>query len=401
MTLRRSILVSVLVGIGAWLVLWFSADARANWDSLMYHQYALEYAGVPADEAHALSWDLFVRYAPDDQIARVRAVNDGGAWPVPENERWTNLYRMRPTYPALVAAAYPILGLRAPMAVSALVTIGFVLVSFSGFGLLVGYRVATLATLIALLNGFFTHWLIFLTTDGLAILLWAASLVAVARYIQTGGRRWLVAVAAMVLLLGVTRPTSSLAPMVPAVCAGVAFVLRDPVWRRFGLATVAAGISAVGVLFVMHQLGMPGIYDVLQENPTRHFSLPDVPDPVNWLVRQIQWAVPYRLLPTLFTQPVLLAAIVAGLVGLIWARTWIAATFLAAAVIAPIAWLLHPIWSDADRILSPAWVSLSLGIALLAESALIRWRDPILRATMWMTQPSGSDVGRDVPGAQA
>jgi hypothetical protein len=113
--------------------------------------------------------------------------------------------------------------------------------------------------------------------------------------------------------------------------------------------------------------------------------------------------VPYRLLPTLLTQPVLLAAIVAGLAGLVLARTWIAATFLAAALIAPIAWFLHPIWSDADRILSPAWVSLNLGMAVLAASALIRWRDPILRATVWLTRPAGPEPlpPGDAPGVEA
>lgn len=387
MTPRRSVAAAALVGAVAWLVLWFAADVRANWDSLMYHKYALEYAGVPEEEAHALSWDLFVRYGSDHDVAIVTGVH-GGPWVNPENERWTNLYRMRPAYPVLVAAAYPALGLRAPMAVSALVTVAFTIISFAGFGLLFGYRVSGLATLVALLNGFFTHWLIFLTTDGLAIVLWAGGLVAVARFVQTGRAGWLVAVSVVVLLLGLTRPTSSLAPLVPAACTVVAALLRTPVWRRFALATVAAGIPALGVLAVMHLIGMPSIYDVLQENPTHHFSQPDVVDPVNWLVRQIQWAVPYRLLPTLLGQPILLGAIAAGVAGLAIARSWNVAPFLAAAAIAPIAWLLHPIWSDADRILAPVWVSLNLGIALLISTMLVGQRERVLAAADWISRPA-------------
>lgn len=386
MTLGRSVAGAAVVGAVVWLVLWFGADVRANWDSLMYHKYALEYAGVPAEEAHTLSWDLFVRYASDEAVADVTAVYDG-PWVNPENERWTNLYRMRPAYPVLVAAAYRVLGLRAPMAVSALVTVAFTIVSFAGFGLVFGYRVSGLATVVALLNGFFTHWLIFLTTDGLSIVLWAAGLVAVARYVQTGRAGWLVGVGVAVLLLALTRPTSSLAPMVPAVCAIVAVLLRRPVWRRFALATVAAGIPAIGVLLVMHQLGMPGISDVLQENPTHHFAEPDIADPMDWLVRQIQWAVPYRLLPTLWSQPILLGAIFAGLAGLVVARSWTVAPFLTAAAIAPIAWLLHPIWADADRILSPTWVSLNLGIALLIVTGLVNQRERVLAAVDWVSRP--------------
>jgi hypothetical protein len=391
MTLRRSIAISILVGSGAWLAFWFSADERANWDSLMYHTYALEYAGLPTPEAEALSWDLFARYTSDGQLARVEAVQDGQPWVTPVNERWTNLYRMRPAYPALVAAAYPALGLRAPMAVSALVTIGFVVVSFTGLGLVFGYQVSTLATAVALLNGFFAHWLIFLSTDGLAILLWSAVLLAIARFAQTGRSPWLFGLAAAVLLLGVTRPTSSLAPLVPAACAVVAIIVRNPIWRRFGLATMAAGIPAVGVLLGMHLLGMPGLYDVLQENPTRHFSQPDVADPLNWLARQIQWAVPYRLLPTLLGEHVLFAAVAAGLAGLVVGRSWIVAPFLAAAVIAPIAWLMHPIWSDANRILSPTWVSLNVGVALLGVTLLRVHGGRALAAVEWATRAAVPD----------
>jgi hypothetical protein len=386
MTTGRSVAGAAIVGVVIWLVLWFGADVRANWDSLVYHKHALEYAGVPAEEAHALSWDLFVRYGSDEAVVAVTAVYDG-PWVNPASERWINLYRMRPAYPLLVAAAYPVLGRRAPMAVSALVTVAFTVVSFAGFGLLFGYQVSGLATLIALLNGFFTHWLIFLTTDGLSIVLWAAGLVSVARYAQTGRMAWLVGVGLVVLLLGLTRPTGSLAPLVPAVCAIFAVILRNPVWRRFTLAALAAAIPALGVLLVMHLLGMPGISDVLQENPTHHFSLPDIQDPVNWLVRQIQWAVPYRLVPTLLSQPILLGAIAAGLGGLVLARSWIVAPFLAAAMIAPMAWLLHPIWSDADRILSPTWVSLNLGIALLITTLLVGQRERFMAAADWISRP--------------
>jgi hypothetical protein len=48
-------------------------------------------------------------------------------------------------------------------------------------------------------------------------------------------------------------------------------------------------------------------------------------------------------------------------------------------------------------------VSLNLGMAMLAASALIRWRDPILRATVWLTRPAGPEPlpPGDAPGVEA
>jgi len=385
MTLRRAAAVGALIGLTGWLIIWFQTEPRANWDSLIYHTHAFQYAGQSPAAADAQSWQVYARYADDTPRGVIQEALAGRDWRAPERDRWMNLYRMRPIYPLLVAAAYPVLGLRAPMAVSALVTIGFVVVSFAGFGLLFGHRVAALATAVALVNMAFTQWLVLLATDGLALVWWAAVLVSVARYAQTGSRPWLAAIGFTVLALALTRPTGSLAPLVPGLCALAAAAARHPVWRRFTAATLAAAVPAILIVIVLSALRMPGISDVLQENPTRHFALPDVANPVAHLFTQIRWAVPYRLLPTLLAEPVLLAAVIAGFAGLWVSRSWIVAPFLVAALVVPVAWLIHPIWSDAARILSPAWVSLNLGLALLVNAGFIanrnRIRDAVDRLT--------------------
>jgi hypothetical protein len=386
MTLRRALSAALLIGIAGWLLIWFQTEPRANFDSLIYHTHALEYAGLDREEADAVSWRIFSRYATDRERTII-ADTIGEAWSTPPDGRWMDLYQMRPLYPHLVAAAYPLVGDRAPMAVSALVTVAFVVMTGLGFGLLFGWRAAAFATLAALLQVNFTHWLVFLTTDGLAMALWAASMLAIAFYARSGDRGWLALIALAVLALGLTRPTSSLAPLVPALCAGVALVARHPIWRRFAAATAAAVVPAAGVVWVQGLLGFPGLSDVLQEIPTRHFALPDIADPVGYTVSLGAWALSDRLLPTLFDQPLLLATLAVGIAGLVVHRTWSAAVFLAALLVVPVAWLIHPVWFDAGRILAPGWVSLSLGVGLFAEWALVTGRDPVRRATDWATRP--------------
>jgi hypothetical protein len=383
---RRAFAGAALVGVIAWLSVWFQTDERANWDSLIYHKHAFEYAGVPAADADALSWYVYARYADPVPVAVIAEALDGNPWRAPEQDRWMNLYRMRPFYPALVTAAYPLLGLRAPMALSAIVTVSFFVLTFVGFGLLFGLRVGVLATGAAVLNDNFMHWLVILTPEGLAMVLWAAGLIATAGYVQTGRRPWLAGIVIAVALLAITRPTGFLAPLVPLVCMIAAAALRRPVWRRFAVATIAAGIPALGMVAVFTLAGMPTLADVIQENPTRHFALPDIADPMSHLFSQIGWAVPNRLLATFFSQPVLMASVVAGFAGLVVARSWVVAPFLVGAFIAPAAWLIHPVWYDAGRIMAPGWVSLNLGIALLISAFLLGQRERVLAAMDWATR---------------
>ena len=391
MTARRAVGVGLLVGTIGWLMIWFQTEPRANFDSLIYHADAFEYAGMTPEAADAASWTVYARYASDLERTIITDTI-GGEWSTPVADRWMGLYQMRPVYPTLVALAYPVLGLRGPMAVSALVTVAFVVITFTGFGLLARFRVATIATGAALLQVNFTHWLVFLTTDGVAMLLWATSLVAIALYAKSGRWPWLVTLVAAELALALARPTGSLLPFVPAICTAAALLLRNGVWRRFGAATVAAFVPAAGVLLVLGTLGFPGLYDVLQEIPTRHFGLPDIADPIVHTIALNQWAISDRLLPALLEQPLLLLTLVAGFAGFVVRPAWVTAPFLVAALVVPVAWMIHPVWFDAGRILAPASVSLNLGVALLLDYLLVNQRERILHAADRVTQPHSATL---------
>jgi hypothetical protein len=132
---------------------------------------------------------------------------------------------------------------------------------------------------------------------------------------------------------------------------------------------------------------------VLQEIPTRHFGLPDIPDPIGRTIALNQWAISDRLLPTLLAQPLLLLTVVAGFAGFVVRPAWATAPFLVAALVVPVAWMIHPVWFDAGRILAPAWVSLNLGIALLLDHLLVTQRDRVLRAADRVTQPDSATLG--------
>ena len=61
---RALVLVSaVVVAVVTWLVLWSTVQPRAEWDSLIYHRLAFQYAGASEDRQIRDSFTIFERYA--------------------------------------------------------------------------------------------------------------------------------------------------------------------------------------------------------------------------------------------------------------------------------------------------------------------------------------------------
>jgi len=388
-TLNRALLLSLVVGAAGWATIWFSTDARAGWDSLVYHKYAFEYAGLDPDEQDALSWELFTRYGSRTLVLYVTEALGGQEWNFdlrPEQERWGLQYRMRPAYPTLVAAAYPLLGTRAPLAISVFAVGLFVATTFVGLLMLAGLRVAVIATGLGVVNVLFTQWLVALMTDGLAIGLWAVTLTTGALWIAQRRPVWLVALGLAVLALCFTRPIGVLAPAVFGLSAIAAALARADEWRRFLAAAVVAAVPALAVTALLAAAGFPGFLDLMQDLPTGHFNAPDIADPLGWLVsndlEQLTTTLPFGLL----ARPLLLALVVGGIVGLLLAGRWWTVPFLAALAVVLVAYLLQPSLSDVDRVLAPAWVSVHTGLALFVVRGAVRWRARVLEVADRLTR---------------
>jgi hypothetical protein len=389
-SLNRALLLGLVVGAAGWATIWFSTDARAGWDSLVYHKYAFEYAGLPSEQQDALSWDLFARYAAPTIVLYVSETLGGEEWHFevgPNERRWALQYRMRPAYPALVAAAYPLLGTRAPLAVSAFAVVLFVATTFVGLHMLAGLRVAAIATGLAIFNLLFTPWLVALMTDGLAISLWAVTLTTGALWVAQGRAVWLAALGLAVLALCLTRPLGVLSPLVFGLGAVAAGLARAIEWPRFLVATVTAAMPALAVTAFFAATGFPGFLDLLQDLPTVHFSSPDIADPLGWMLNNIRYQLSETLLVGLLARPVVILLVAGSIAGLVLVGRWWTAPFLAALIVVPISYLLHPETSELARTLAPAWVSVHAGLAMLIVFGAIRWRTRVLELAERLTKP--------------
>lgn len=384
----------LLAAVG-WLVLWTTTAPRTGWDGLMYHRFALEYAGAPVAEQEAVAWSLFERYGDPTLVESVSAGIEGGGSPwdaigQPGRERWVDIYRSRPMYPVLVGAAYPLVGSVAPMLVSALAVLIFTMAVGAGVGWLHGYGVSVTAVVLAFSNPRLAQWLISMVPDGLGIALWTASLVLTAVYVRAGDRRWLLAVGVAATLLAFTRPIGAFLPPTLLLAAGAAALARRPEWRRLAL---AAGTSIVVVgIFAVYGVAMelPGLRDQLQDLPTRHFSRPDVADPIAWTADVALTQLRGALLPSLARDPSIWGPVAIAVIGFVLVgRSWALSPFVAAIVVLPLAYLVHPQLSEAQRIMAPIWASLSVGMALV-----IVWVIGQLQAPPISSDPRSSTAPR-------
>ena len=327
-------------------------------------------------QATSGAWTIYERYASDRDVqltlAGIRA--GGSPWDAmeePARERWVGLYRSRPLYTVLVAAGYPVLGLRAPLLVSAGAVLIFTVALLVGLGAIVGYGAALVAAIIGFANPLFARWLVFLQPDGLSLALWTAGLVAAAGLVHFGGRRWLAGLVVAAMALSFTRPLGVFLPVAMGIPFVIALAVRSGAWRRLGLATLATAIPVAIFAAYSHLLGLPGAGDALQDLPSRHWLRPEVADPVRWTWDVATTQIKEPLLPTLLGDPTLWVPLVVGVVGLlVVGRSWALAPMVAAVAVVPLAYLIHPQLSEAPRTMAPVWLSLQVGMALVAARAI-------------------------------
>ncbi|HLY35298.1 MAG TPA: hypothetical protein VKU35_01135 [Candidatus Limnocylindria bacterium] len=379
-SLRRGALTAILLvagGVALWAVLWTVERPHAGYDTLWYSMYAYQDAGAPVPESWQRSWDLVQREADPDLLALLRRAPSGAwwsGWDDPSRARWPGIYRERPLMPLIGALAVPILGTDAPLVPSVVAVVLLVLVAGLVLAPLAGWTVTAAFLLLTAANPFVARWLIYLTTDSLALALWFAVMALAARYAVDGRTRCAVGVTFAALALAFTRPSATAVPLAMAACAGLALLTGYPVWRRFA---VTAGLTLLPVaIFVAYVAvaGLPSFADQLQDIPTVHFSRPDVANPLAAVLAR-DLSVGRILLRSLPGQPLVWLSLLGAVAGFLVARRWWTAPFMAAAATVPLLLAVHPVLTEADRTLAPIWLSLNLGLALLVSAAAARFRE--------------------------
>jgi hypothetical protein len=284
------------------------------------------------------------------------------------NPRYESIFDARPGYPAMVAALSWVLGGAAfgAVAVGSAVLAAF-LVGAAALALGMRARAAGLAVAVFLLlpTGLYDTRI---GPEGLVCVggllgLLGAVLGVVHGRARLGGATL---AAGLVLLVAVKEP-SAIALAVPLALACGGLAVWGPAHRRRASVAMAA-VSALGALAASMTAilaGWPGLAATLQDLFTAHFLRPDVTDPYARLLR-LDRRLPVALLRRDAVLPVLVvAAVVAG-----WRLLRLGAggvLVLALGVSGALSLLVHPVLSEAARLVSPLWIALALGLGALAD----------------------------------
>lgn len=376
-------LLALLVSLAGTAWSWSApSETKAPIDSFHYLRMAYERTGLDdadarreAYERRCRYWDATTEPAGGGYKRQVPLPKDAAELcaAVPAdltgNERYESIFEARVAFPALIAAAEPLLGDGAAAGVTLALALGCGLALFALVALLSGSAVAASVAVAAFYCMPVGLWSTRISPEGGALL---GTLVALLG-LHVVLRRPVPGALLLAAGLGTTyafKSANAVLVCAAAVAVGAVWALA-PRLRRSGLVVlaVAAGCGAA-MLLADALLGHPGAATTVQDLLTKHFAEPDVADPWAQLLR-----LDRHVLEAAVRQPgrasVLLLAV--GLLVLGFARHGL--RFLGLASIAPVGVgvvLAHPVVSEFDRLVAPAWVPLAAGVGLAAQALVER-----------------------------
>lgn len=288
----------------------------------------------------------------------------------PDSPRYLAIFTSRPGYPLLAAPIAAVFGLRfglwAAALLCTLLASALVLVLLRSVGCPPGIALAGQALYLAAPTG---YWGSRMLTDGPSLAATLLTLVGAWWLVRgrTGPGLWLFGAGLVTGFL--VRYSSEQVLALFVALAGAVCLLRVPGarTRRIRLLTLAAGAGFAACEIASTALGWPGLSASLQDTFTRHFVRPDVSDPVGRLVRLDRrfWTDYPVSEPTAL---LLLAGLVTVAVLLIRRERVYGILVAATALTGVAAVAAHPLATQSDRLMVPAWLLLVLGLPPLLRS---------------------------------
>jgi hypothetical protein len=368
---------AVLAG-SLWMLRWATTEQQATGDTFWYTRQAATIAGQSLDQAEQLALRVTCKHGRPgycDQAALESLSR------VPD--RYARIFETRPGYPLLAAPFVATFGEQGMVVATAMLGVSAGVLVAAVLRLLGGSAVQSLfatALLFLLPTG---YWISRLMSEAAVVAAALATLCAVTIVLRDHWSRRakfvaLGAVAAGLIAATATKPASGvlLAAAVGAAAAlliGVGFVRGRRVDRALvALAGVCAAVVAAWQgLTIM--LDLPGLRETLQDMFTRHFTRPDVPDPMARLVELNEKHWPAQLDKWLNSgAPLAVSTVLALLlVGLYVALRTLpprdALVWLAVGASGLVTVALHPIWTEVDRLMIFAWLPVTVAVALVAR----------------------------------
>lgn len=344
-------------------------------DSYRYTVATLGFLGGSPASAHRLAVDAYcladATRSVRGELLRPDRLDDVAARPIsvrqadcvaehaealePTDPRYTAIFAPRVGYPLLAAPFVAVLGVAGMWLAAAVCTAaagGLVFALLRSWGAPI---LAAAAGQVGLYVSPAGQWGMWALAEGPSLLALTAAVVGACWVIDQ--RRGGVALLVAGLAFGVAVKYSS--GLITAGLLAAAAALLVFVRPRATVVAVIAALFAAGTLVAQRALGLPGVDTTLQDLFTGHFIRPEVADPWSlWWTQTghfwVQWVPDH---------PVLLIGAAAAL----WAAGRVHAPLVAVPLLVGLAaQAALPSASQADRLYTPAWLTIAIGLPMLA-----------------------------------
>jgi hypothetical protein len=356
--------VVVVVAALAFAAHFSSSPRRASGDTYYYLSQALAFAGVPPDQARQQAGEVVCAEVHREHL-RNPTFPDCTRYEVNPPQRYVRIFTSRPGWPLLLS---PFVGLLGPWRGAVVATLLIALLAavlvHTALRQVTGPFAAAAGAVAFSLLGTGT-WAAWLLPEGAVFALTALALLGATIWLR-GSRKGPLVVMVAVALLYACKPANGAAMSGALLAAGLVLAVLPGGRRR---AVVLAGIGAAGIggwALLSRLAGLPSLEDTLQDLATRHYLQPDVPHPylrlrnMNeqlWTVQLGRWLEIPQPLPLLVVA-CLVAVLTLRKAGLLWALVALSAIGIVT---------LHPLVSQYDRLLAPAWLGVCAGVAGLVD----------------------------------
>jgi len=384
--LRKRLLAGAML-VAALFTLIQAVDYRQNVPSNDTYQYAKQTLRILGDSPQEAVHDAVVMYCQDsgNSAATTSTLNYAGGSGsgsssyssayeaclhtyrnglTPSSPRYLAIFTSRPGYPLLAAPFAAVFGLRFGLWFAAILctVIGslLVLVLLRTVG---ASRWAALGGQVLFLAAPTGYWGSRMLTDGPSLATALLALLGAVWLVKGRTKAGLWALGAGLATGFLVRYSSEQVAALALAVAALLCLWWVPSSRGRGMKSVAvvAGGGFVVSELASTLLGWPGLSESLQDTFTKHFIRPDVSNPVGRLVRLDLHYWGYYPVSEQTALLVLVGLI--GIAGALVRRDAVYGIFVSAVAATGIAAVVaHPIASQADRLMSPLWVLLALGL---------------------------------------
>ena len=344
----------------AFVVHFDGSPRRASGDTYYYLSQALEFARVPSQQAHQQAGEIVCAEIHRAHL-RNPTLSDCTQYVVNPPRRYVEIFTSRPGWPLLLS---PFVGALGPWrgAIVAIFLVALLAAALVHAALrqVTGPVAAAAGAVAFSLLGTGT-WAAWLLPEGAVFACTALALLGTTTWLG-GGRAGLWVVASALVMLYACKPANGAAVSASLLAGGLVLAALP---SRRGLGALLAGLGAAGLagwMLVSRVLGLPSLEDTLQDLATRHYVVPDMPDPyfrlrnMNeqlWTAQLDRWLGIPQPLPVILAACVV-AAVTLPRVGAVWA-------FVASSAVGIV--VLHPLVSQYDRLLAPAWLAVCAAVA--------------------------------------